>query len=156
MAEINLAVWCEESWLLFCICRLLNLVQRLQCRVIVGLNISCPGCRFQVVSLFNIRIVYLVDCNTLCSLGIQSILQIASDLLLLLSKFHEIFSVDGVTLSVSVSVRIRVASVCPLTLTASERIAAGVLPALCQSVYLLLERHSFLRVWSYKGAQVLP
>lgn len=105
--------------------------------VVIGINVIRPGRRLEVVFLFDVRIEYLVDCNTLCSLGIQYILQIASDLLLLLSKFHEIFSVDGVTFSVSVSVRIRVTSVCPLTLTTSERIAAGVLPALYQSVYLL-------------------
>ena len=105
--------------------------------MVIGINVIRPGRRLEVVFLFDVRIKYLVDCNTLCSLGIQSILQIASDLLFLLSKFLEIFSVSGVTLSVSVSVRIRLSSVCPLTLTASERIAAGVLPALCQSVYLL-------------------
>lgn len=106
--------------------------------MIVGINVIRPRGKFQVVFLFDVCIVYIIDCNTLCSLGIQSILQVASDLLFLFAQLDQIFSVDGMPLSVSVCIRIRVAPVCSLTLPRPERIAAGVFSALCQSVYLLL------------------
>ena len=76
--------------------------------MVIGVDVIRPGGRFQVVFLFDIRIVYLVDCNTLRSLGIQSILQVTSDLLFLLSKFYQILAVDGVPLPVPICIRKRI------------------------------------------------
>ena len=72
--------------------------------MIIGINVIRPGRRLEVVFLFDVRIKYIVDCNTLCSLGIQSILQIASDLLLLLPQFDQILAIDGVPLTIVIRI----------------------------------------------------
>ena len=83
-----------------------SLTKCLPDEVIIGVNVIHPGRRFQVVFLFDVRIKYIVDCNTLCSLGIQSILQIASDLLLLLPQFDQILAIDSVPLTIVIRIRV--------------------------------------------------